>query len=328
MKIPFLVELLQVMLTEAGGSSILDPVTAKIFTNAALECYKRYGYDKGDVRTQLGATPESMPTLGDVYVMLDRMRRASRDQLFQSKIQPLCAALENFVGEGQYSGLYDHRSNVDLTDSSLTVFHVGDVSDRHLPIVMHMVLEFLRTTLFTSEQLESGQRRILYVDECQRMLQFTETAYFLSWIASTCRKYGIGLTVMTQQIGQFLWNTGGTENKVGRAVLGACSLTLLLRQHSSEIENIREAFKLTESELIRLRTIPTGQGLLLLDQDSCWFTAEHLATDEERRFLSTTAAERASFSATDSEMLELPPGEDDEDYESGGGFFQPLGPGK
>lgn len=329
LKIPFLVELLQVMLTEAGGAGILDPVTAKIFTNAALECYKRYGYSKSDVRTQLSATPEAMPTLGEVYVMLDRMRRASRDQLFQSKITPLVAALENFVGEGQYAGLYDHRSNVDLADNTLTVFHVGDVSDRHLPIVMHMVLEFLRTTLFTSAQLESGQRRILYVDECQRMLQFTETAYFLSWIASTCRKYGIGLTVMTQQIGQFLWNTGGSENKIGRSVLGACSLTLLLRQHSNEIENVRDAFKLTESELMRLRTVPTGQGLLLLDQDSCWFTAEYLATDEERRFLSTTAAERATFSGSDSEMLELPAGQENEDYESesGGGFFRPLGPG-
>jgi hypothetical protein len=296
-KLPFLTELMRVMLRADGDSTadIMDPVTQKIFTNALIECYRRYGYDVRDVRTQLDATSDKMPTLGEVHAMLDRMRRASRDTLFQTKIVPLIASMENFVGEGQYAGLFDNKSNIDMRDNLFTVFHVGDVSDRQLPIVMHMVLEFLRTTLFTAEQLESAQNRIIYVDEAQRMLSFPETAYFLGWTASTCRKYGIGLTVMTQHVGAFLFNADGSENKVGRSVLAACSLTVLLRQHPNEIDAVRQAFKLTENELIRLRQVPSGEGLIVLDQESCWFTAKYMSTDEERRFLSTTAAERASF---------------------------------
>lgn len=352
-KIAFLSELLRVMLRSEGGEDIMDPVSTKIFTNALLECYRRYGYDVRDVRTHIGATPEKMPTLGEVHAMLDRMRRASRDPLFQSKIQPLIASLENFVGEGQYGGLFDHRSSIDLQENLLTVFHVGDVSDKQLPIIMHLVLEFLRTTLFTHDQLESATNRIIYVDEAQRMLSFPETAYFLGWTASTCRKYGIGLTVMTQHVGAFLFNADGTENKVGRSVLAACSLTILLRQHPNEIEAIRQAFKLTENELLRLRAVPAGEGLLVLDQESCWFTSQYISTDEEKRFLSTTAAERAQFAEEDRGLLGmgddgddffgvpsvgpgytpgagprgLPPAADPPEDEPQGGFFRPLGSG-
>lgn len=329
MKMANLIELIRVMLRIEGGEDIMDPVASKIFTTAALHCYKKYGYDRNDIRTQLGATPEKMPTLEDVFLTLDRMRRASRDLLLQQKINPLIASLENFIGDGQFAGLYNQRSNVDLGEDALTVFQVGDVSDKHMPIVMHMVLEFLRTTLFTAERQEGGGLKLIYVDECQRMLSFTETASFLAWIAATCRKYGVGLTVMTQQIGQFLRDNKGDENKIGQAVLDACSLTILLRQHSNEIKYVKEAFKLTTGETNKLRTVPAGEGLLLLDEDSCWFTAQHMATEEEHRLLSTTVAERSTFALDEHQIPELEAGGDyyeEEEEENGSGFFRPLGP--
>jgi type IV secretory pathway VirB4 component len=260
-----------------------------------------------------------MPTLSDVYTMLDRMRRASRDQMFQQKVVPLIAALENYVGQGQYAGLFDAKSTVDL-DNLFTVFHVGDVGDKMMPGVMHLVLEFLRTTLFTAAQQESKQPKLIYVDEAHRLLQHVESAYFLGWTATTCRKYGVGLTVMTQHIGSFLNNTDGSENKIGRDVLGSCSLTVLLRQHPNEIDAVREAFKLSERELTRLRNAQSGEGLLVLDQESSWFTAQYVATDSEKRLLSTTALERAQFAEED--RYGLPPGVDgytDEDDEQYGG---------
>lgn len=105
------------------------------------------------------------------------------------------------------------------------------------------------------------------------------------------------LRVQRQEIGQFLQNTDGSENKVGRSVLANCSLTILLRQHPNEIEAVRHAFKLTEGELLRLRQAAAGEGLLLLDQESCWFTAQFMSTPSEKRLLSTTAQERAELAA-------------------------------
>lgn len=297
-KITYLLDLVRVMLRTEDSTQIVDAYTRQILGNALVETYRKVGFHVDDPSSLQGATPERMPTLSDLYAMLVRMQRATspRDQIYHEKVRPLIASLASFVGDGAYASLFDHRSTVDLRNP-FCVFNIAGLADSVLPMMMHLVLEFLRTYLFTEEQAASGKNKLLYVDEAQRLMSFPETASFLDYTARTCRKYGVGLTVMTQTIGSFLLNTDGSENKAGRGVIGNCSLAFLLKQQPPEARPIQDAFKLTRSEVVKLLGAQTGEGLLILDQESTWFTAYGLAHPDENSLMTTSVVERAELAA-------------------------------
>jgi hypothetical protein len=171
-------------------------------------------------------------------------------------------------------------------------------------MAMHLVLEFIRTSMFTDKQRESGINRLLYIDEAQILMGFPETAHFLEFTARTCRKFGIGLTVMTQNVGVFVTDSEGVANKVGRAILGNCSIKVLLKQEPSEADAVRDAFRLTEGELSRLLASRSGEGLVIVGRESSWFTAVDLASPWEHAMLTTTTSERAQIAEDERLQIE------------------------
>ena len=294
-KIASVVELLRLMMaTEEGGSVQIDPYTRQLFEVALQESYRRYGYLAGDEKTQLGATSEQMPTLSDVWDMLARMQKTDRNPQVQDRLQPLLAALGSFVGDGHLAPLFDQRTTVDLR-SHFVNFSYQSLPRQYLPMAMFLVLEFLRTSYFTPEQQNSGINRLLYVDEAQIMMGHPATAQFLEFTARTCRKYGIGLTVMTQNVGVFVLNDDGSDNKVGQGILSNCSIKVLLKQEQSEADAIKRAFKLTSGELSRLVGAAAGEGLVFVDNETAWFSARGMASELEYAMLTTTMGERAAL---------------------------------
>lgn len=294
-KIASVVELLRLMMaTEEGGSVQIDPYTRQLFEVALQESYRRYGYLAGDEKTQLGATPEQMPTLSDVWDMLARMQKTDRNPQVQERLQPLLAALGSFVGDGHLAPLFDQRTTIDLR-SHFVNFSYQSLPRQYLPMAMFLVLEFLRTSYFTPEQQNSGINRLLYVDEAQIMMGHPATAQFLEFTARTCRKYGIGLTVMTQNVGVFVLNDDGSDNKVGQGILSNCSIKVLLKQEQSEADAIKRAFKLTSGELSRLVGAASGEGLVFVDNETAWFSARGMASEMEYAMLTTTMGERAAL---------------------------------
>lgn len=294
-KIASVVELLRLMMsTEEGGSINVDPYTRQLFEVALQESYRRYGYVASDEATQQGATSEQMPILSDVWEMLARMQKTDRNPQVQERLQPLLAALGSFVGDGHLAPLFDQRTTVDL-QSHFINFSYQSLPRQYLPMAMFLVLEFLRTSFFTPEQQNSGTNRLLYVDEAQIMMSHPATAQFLEYTARTCRKYGIGLTVMTQNVGVFVLNDDGSDNKVGQGILSNCSIKVLLKQEQSEADAIKRAFKLTPGELSRLVGAASGEGLVFVDNETAWFSARGMASDMEYAMLTTTMGERAAL---------------------------------
>jgi conjugal transfer ATP-binding protein TraC len=309
-KVAYMVELLRVMIRSGddGGGVPIDGITREIFENALQNVYSAYGYDIEDPATQLNADSEQMPTMTEVYVMLARLAKGTSDAMRRERLRLLLPALGRFVGEGSLAKLFDNRTTVDLRSHFIN-FNYAALPQEMLPLAMHLVLEFLRTSLFTEAQAESGINRLLYIDEAQKLMSFPETAKFVDQVFRTCRKYGVGATVMTQNVGTFVINDDGSENKIGQAILGQCAVKILLKQEPSEAENIQRVFKLTQSELSRLLGAKRGQGLIFVGREVGWFTATGLASELENEICTTTPAERAAIAA-------LQAGEDGD--ESGG----------
>lgn len=294
-KIGFALELIQAML-RAGrhDAPALNATQRSELAFALTELYAAYGYRTDSRHSQLQADPSNMPLLSDLADLLERKLRARKDPMFQQEMTPVSLGLRPYVGDGPFAGLFDHATTIDLK-SHFIVFNIQKLPDQMLPVGMHLVLEFLRTSMFTHEQQISGRNRLLYVDEAQRLMAFPETAAFLDETARTARKFGIGFTVMTQDVDVFLLNPDGSENKWGRGILNNCATTILLRQHKNALDIVRRTFKLTDAEMRFLATASAGEGLMFLDQERAWFSSLNMTSPLEHAMITTTTSEMAQL---------------------------------
>ena len=128
------------------------------------------------------------------------------------------------------------------------------------------------------------------------------TASFLDYTARTCRKYGIGITVMTQNVGVFVQGEE-LQVKSGQGILSNCSIKVLLKQQSTEGDIIQQQFKLTQNEMGQLMGAGTGEGLLFVDRDSVWFSSQNMASPEEYDMLTTVSTERAAILQKDQQQM-------------------------
>lgn len=304
-KIGFLIELLKMMIQSEDGGIVIDAYSRSLFENALKIVYQGYGYDASDASTQQAATSEHMPVMSEVVFTLKEMARTIRDPEVQKRILPINASLASYV-EGHLSPLFNRRTTVDLRSHFIN-FDYSGLPGQYLSIGMYIVLEFLRTSYFTSQQQESGVNRIIYVDEAQVLLSNIGTANFLDYTARTCRKYGIGLTVMTQNVGVFVQGDEG-HIKAGQGILSNCAIKVLLKQQSTEAEIIEKQFKLTKNEVSQLMGAAAGEGLLFVGRDSVWFSAHNMASADEYSMLTTTMSERAAI-AQQNKQRQIPASE-------------------
>ena len=86
------------------------------------------------------------------------------------------------------------------------------------------------------------ERKILVIDEAWSLLERTEDESYIFKIVKTCRKFNLGLLLITQDVGDLL------KNDAGKALLNNSEYTLLLRQKPSIIEQVQKTFQLSAQE--------------------------------------------------------------------------------
>jgi hypothetical protein len=104
-------------------------------------------------------------------------------------------------------------------------------------------------------------RKILAIDEAWSLLGRTEEAGYLFEIVKTCRKYNMGLLLITQDVADLV------NSNAGSAVLANTAYTLLLRQKPAIIDSIVRTFNLSQYEKNFLLTAEPGQGIMIMDND-------------------------------------------------------------
>ncbi|KKU16929.1 MAG: Type IV secretory pathway VirB4 protein-like protein [Candidatus Azambacteria bacterium GW2011_GWA2_45_90] len=88
-------------------------------------------------------------------------------------------------------------------------------------------------------------------------MKYEDAASFLYGIAKRCRKYYLGLTTITQDVGDFM------NSRYGRPIITNSSLQLLLRQSPATIDLLVQTFNLTEEEKYLLLEAGVGEGLFV-----------------------------------------------------------------
>ena len=179
------------------------------------------------------------PVMADLYNTLNKMGGNGPS---------LAARLRRFT-EGTFAGIFSEQSNVDL-NNNFVVFNIRDLEDELRPIGMYITLNYIWNRVKTDKK-----KRLLVIDEAWQLMQYQDSAMFMFSIAKRARKYYLGLTIISQDVEDFL------STRLGRAVVNNSSLQLLLKQNPAAVEMVAGTFKLTQEETKRLTQFPVGEGL-------------------------------------------------------------------
>jgi DNA helicase HerA-like ATPase len=98
--------------------------------------------------------------------------------------------------------------------------------------------------------------RLLVIDEAWSLLRYPEGGEFVSGMARRARKYYLGVVTISQDAADFL------RAAHGRAVMINAAMKLLLKQDSTTVDVVAEAFQLSSSERQLLLGANKGEGLL------------------------------------------------------------------
>ena len=104
------------------------------------------------------------------------------------------------------------------------------------------------------------KKRMLLIDEAWWLMQSTDGASFLFGMAKRARKYWLGVTTITQDVGDFL------QSDYGLAIVANSSLQLLLKQSPAVVNNVQKTFNLTEQEKGLLLESGIGEGVFIAGQ--------------------------------------------------------------
>ena len=113
-----------------------------------------------------------------------------------------------------------------------------------------------------SEDKRKARQKRVIVDEAWMLLPFPEAVDFLNKMARRARKRNVSLAIISQRFQDFY------EKPEAQAVLTSSDTKLFLAQDKSEIQQLKEVFKLSEGEASFLVTCSKGEGLLKVGQDT------------------------------------------------------------
>lgn len=184
----------------------------------------------------------------------------------------LCERLEKYL-TGTMANVLNYQTNIDLTNR-LVVFDIKDLPDSIRQIMMMIVANFVQNTV-----KQDPQRRMLVIDEGWMLLEHEETARFVAGLVRRARKYGLGVSIITQQANDFL------SDKYGRAIASQSSLRILMRQDTTTIEQVTREFRLSDYEKSYLLASDRGDALIIADQQH---VSLHVTASEEEHPLITT----------------------------------------
>lgn len=138
-----------------------------------------------------------------------------------------------------------------------------------------------------SEDKSKAKMKRVIIDEAWMLLPFPEAVDFLNTTARRARKRNVSLAIISQRFQDFY------EMPEVQVVLTSSETKLFLGQDASEIDYIKEVFKLSSGEASFLTTASIGQGLLKIGEDTAIISID--PTQKEFEFVETNLAKQVEI---------------------------------
>ena len=271
----------QSLLTMAKGSTRsqeVNELTKQIIAESVAEEYAELGitsnpnslYEssnnlyKGD---KLYREKKKMPTIGSWYKRLQKKAKENDNNDYRFHYSYLIKVMKQYIRE--YNGqmaYFDGQSTFDLLEGA--PFINLDISQLEEKFARPLAQQILLTWIWekyvkkNSEDRRKATKKRVIVDEAWMLLPYPEAVDFLNTMARRARKRNVSLAVVSQRFQDFY------EKTEAQAVLTSSDTKLFLAQDKSEIQYLKEVFKLSEGEAGFLVTCGKGEGLLKVGQES------------------------------------------------------------
>lgn len=212
-----------------------------------------------------GVTPEEDAILDTSIYQTYALRDITADASTHANTPPLLSDLQSVLQStsgaeslarrlakyttGTFAGLFNQPTNFEL-DRGFIAFSIRNLEEALRPLGMYMILNYI-----WAKVRHEMRKRLLIVDEAWIMMQYPDSAKYLYSLAKRARKYFLGLTIISQDVEDFL------NNDQGRAILNNSSMQILLKQSPAAIDKIAEVFNLTDGEKFLLLESDVGEGL-------------------------------------------------------------------
>ena len=301
----------QGLLTMARGSTRsqeVNELTKQIISESVAEEYAALGISnnieslylrdsstsKYDLSQQgyLGRTKKEMPTIGSWYARICRKAEENENPDYRFHYSYLVKVMKQYVRKYQGQMAYfDGQSTFELLDGMPFInIDISQLEERFArPLAQQIMLSWVweKYVKKNSEDKAKAAKKRVLVDEAWMLLPYPEAVDFLNTMARRARKRNVSLAVISQKFQDFY------EKQEVQAVLTSSETKLFLAKDKSEIEYLREVFKLSEGEAGFLITCGRGEGLLKVGGDSAILAIQ--PTKKEFEFVETNLSKQAEM---------------------------------
>jgi len=272
----------QALLTMARGSTRskeVNELTKQIIAETVSEEYASLGinsdpnslYQKSSKgikeNSLLFKEKKPMPTIGSWYKRLQKKAKENDNDDYNFHYSYLLKVMKQYIREydGQMA-YFDGQSTFELLEGAPFInLDISQLEERFArPLAQQILLSWIweKYVKKNSEDRKKAKKKRVLVDEAWMLLPYPEAVDFLNTMARRARKRNVSLAIVSQRFQDFY------EKPEAQAVLTSSDTKLFLAQDKSEIQYLKEVFKLSEGEAGFLVTCFKGEGLLKVGSDT------------------------------------------------------------
>ena len=289
----------QALLTMAKGSTRSEEVnelTKQIIAEAVAEEYASLGINSNPnslyKASKMGVNNDNllarekkdMPTIGSWYKRIQEKAKNNTNKDYQYHYSYLLKVMKQYIREydGQMA-YFDGQSTFELLEGAPFInLDISQLEERFArPLAQQILLSWIweKFVKKNSEDRKKATKKRVLVDEAWMLLPYPEAVDFLNKMARRARKRNVSLAIISQRFQDFY------EKPEAQAVLTSSDTKLFLAQDKSEIQYLKEVFKLSEGEAGFLVTCQKGEGLLKVGPDTA--ILKIMPTKKEFEFVET-----------------------------------------
>ena len=299
----------QALLTMAKGStrsSEVNELTKQIIAESVAEEYASRGINSnptslyetsnlGMNNSLISKERKQMPTIGSWFRRIQKKAQDNTNPDYQYHYSYLLKVMKQYLREydGQMA-YFDGQSTFELLDGAPFInIDISQLEERFArPLAQQILLSWIweKFVKKNSEDRRRARQKRVLVDEAWMLLPYQEAVDFLNKMARRARKRNVSLAIISQRFQDFY------EKPEVQAVLTSSDTKLFLAQDKSEIQYLKEVFKLSEGEANFLITCAKGEGLLKVGADTA--ILKIMPTKKEFEFVETNLNQIANKNNT------------------------------
>jgi len=237
----------------------LTDIQMSIITRSLEEVYHKFGIDWNTDVSNYANT--DFPIMEDLYIhIVNKLKELEKNDNEEVKDYRIVEGYLRDVAVGVDSAIFNGHTTIEY-DNDLTVLDTSalqNVEDRIKKAQYYNIFTFCWNII--SKNIE--QKTILVCDEAYLMIdpQVPQSLIFLRNVSKRCRKYNGALVVISHSVVDFL---DPSVKQFGQGILDTAGFKILMGADGKNLEEMKELFKLTESEVDLIYSRQRGRALFL-----------------------------------------------------------------